>query len=315
MIPDKAFWFVADNTVDTGDYRYSTKSIGYGLRNMVMSLINRMFLIYGCQMGLVICLVFPSYVNAQSTLQLGGSGTDLGTMKRLAKEFEKANSGISVHIPPSLGSSGGVRALLANRLDIAITSRPLKAQEKSAALRAFQYAQTALVLATSSDNAINNISTEQLKAIYSGALPYWPGGGVARPILRPQSDSDIKLLLKHVPGLKVTMDLAYARRGIPIATTDQDSADQIETIPGAIGTSTLALILAEKRKIKPLGLDGIQPSIENIKLGKYTMIKDLYIIIPAQPGDITKQFLRFMNSETGRTILEKTGHLAIPFSL
>jgi len=248
-------------------------------------------------------------------LVIGGSGTDLATMRLLSAEYQKLHPSVNVEVLNSIGSSGGVRALRDGKLDIAITSRALKANEKSVNIHSYLYARTALVYATATSNPINNVTHDELKNIYSGAHPYWSNGKVARPVLRPESDSDTMLVRKHLTWMNESLTKAYSRRGVPMAITDQDSATKIASIPGAIGTSTLALILAENKKLKPLKINGVEPSVANITNNTYTMVKNLYLVINTSPRPKVKSFLEFFVSQPSQQLLEKTGHKVVPIKL
>ncbi len=66
------------------------------------------------------------------TLKIGGTGGALGTMQILGRAFEKQHAGVSVEILPSLGSGGGIKAVLAGAIDIGLSARRLKAKERDA---------------------------------------------------------------------------------------------------------------------------------------------------------------------------------------
>ena len=68
--------------------------------------------------------IFP-HPGQAADLTLGGTGADLETMRVLGEAFEKANPGITIEVLPSLGSGGGIKALLAGVIDLALTARPL----------------------------------------------------------------------------------------------------------------------------------------------------------------------------------------------
>ena len=82
-------------------------------------------------------------------------------------------------------------------------------------------------------------------------------------------------------------------------------------MPAAIGTSTLALMLSEKRKLKALALDGIVPSPATLASGAYPLAKELYFILPATPRPLIQRFIAFMQSRQGAAILEQTGHVVV----
>jgi len=271
--------------------------------------------IFSCSVIFFLSSVCVASELEATQLVIGGSGTDLATMRLLSAEYQKLHSGVNVKVLNSLGSSGGVRALRDGRLDIAITSRALKANEKSGDIHSYLYAQTALVYATAISNPVDNVTHDELKNIYSGAHPYWPDGRVARPVLRPESDSDTMLVRKHLTWMNQPLTKAYSRRGVPMAITDQDSANKIALIPGAIGTSTLSLILTENKKLKPLKINGVEPSTENIDNKTYTMVKNLYLVINTIPQAKVKSFLKFFVSQPSQDLLEKTGHKVVPVKL
>ncbi len=258
---------------------------------------------------LLIPFVVPSAIYAEQVLRLGGSGTDLASMRLLADAFARHHPNLTIRMPPSLGSGGGIKALLAGKLDLAITSRALKQKEQHPGLTAHLYARTPLVFVVAKTSPVDAVTTEMLQGFYSGQHPYWPDNSVARPILRPPSDSDTLMIKKHRRELINALDAAYKRRGIPVAITDQDSADRIQQIPGAFGTSTLALILAEKRNLKALKLDNVTPSALNVHNGRYSLIKDLYIVIASHSSPAAHQFLSFLDSREAIDILLNTGHM------
>jgi len=90
--------------------------------------------------------------------------------------------------------------------------------------------------------------------------------------------------------------------------TDQDTASSIEKVPGALGPSTLALMLSEERALKALTLDGVVPSAENIANGRYPLFKQLLIVTGPKTPPEAQAFVSFVRSGAGREILAQTGH-------
>lgn len=249
-------------------------------------------------------------VNAQPLL-VGGSGTDLGTFEILAKAFNKNNPGIEIKVLPSMGSSGGIKALKSGRLDLALTARPLKPVEKSSDISFIYYASTPLVFAVADSSLQEGLSRKQVNQIFTGELKHWPDGRPLRTILRPSHDSDTLILLDTLIDCESCFKQLYQQRGIPVAVTDQESAEMIARVPGAIGTSTLALILSEKKPLKALMLDGILPTAASLSSQSYPMYKNLYLVYRSQHKNKNLQaFIDFISTDTGQSILLKTGHLS-----
>ena len=254
--------------------------------------------------------IFPLPGQA-ADLTLGGTGGALGAMKMLGARFTENNPGDSVKVLPSLGSGGGIKAVLAGAIDIGLSARPLKAKERDAGARAHPYAKSALVFATQPDNRETGVTTEQLIEIYAGARRRWPDGTPIRIVLRPDTDSDTIHLKGHIPSIGPALDAAADRPGIPVAFTAQDAADLLQRLPGGLGTTMLALILSENRPLKSLSLDGVAPTPEAMADGSYRLTKTSSIVTGPAPGELAKRFIAFVYSDEGAAILRRTGHLPL----
>ena len=248
-------------------------------------------------------------VAVDTVLVVAGSGTDLGTMRWVAETFCALRPGLEVRVLPSIGSGGGVRAVLAGAIDLALTTRPLTEEERAAGARDLLYARAPLAIAVHADAPYEAITTGDLAAILAGRQSRWPDGTVARPVLRPRNDSDTVTLVRSLPELAASIEAAYRRRGVPVAMTDQDAADLIETVPGAVGPISLPVILSEQRALKALALDNNRPTPGSIADGTYPLAKPLYFVTGPSPGREVLGLIDFVRSEDGAAILRATGHL------
>jgi phosphate transport system substrate-binding protein len=90
--------------------------------------------------------------------------------------------------------------------------------------------------------------------------------------------------------------------------TDGETADALESTQGALGTSVLALIISEKRSLKPLALDGVAPTAKNIADGSYPYFKSLYALARTNPTGPAEDFMGFLRSPSARKILAELGY-------
>jgi phosphate transport system substrate-binding protein len=245
-------------------------------------------------------------------IRIGGTGSALGTMSLLADAFRKTQPQSTIVVVPSLGSGGGVMALQAGAIDIALTSRPLNASERNPAFVASEYARTPLVFATAKRTNVTAITTPELVAMYAGERKTWPDGRVLRLVLRPDTESNTEILKSISPQMKQAVTAAQVRSGMIMARTDKENADSIETIPGALGTTTLAQIISEKRALQVMTFDGMTPDTGALADGKYNYYKPLFMVTALQPNALTRQFVVFVNSNAGRDILLANGHWIAP---
>ncbi len=255
---------------------------------------------------------------AEPSLKIGGAGAAMGTMNLLAAAYMKEHPGRIVEIVlPSLGSNGGVRALAAGVIDIAVTARPLTAEESAQGIEAKAYGKSAVVFAVvySPGQPIpqRNLTSEDLVQIYSGSRTSWPDGRRIRLVLRPDFESDSQLIRRHIPAMDAAFEAAKRSPAVPIVYSDQDAADAIERIPGALGATSLNLILAERRPFHVLRLNGVLATSQNIRDGTYPMTKVYYFVTRKAGDQRVSEFLEFVRSERGRAILHRSGHIVAGF--
>src|SRR4030042_6356520 len=69
--------------------------------------------------------------NPKEKLIITGTGSSIGTMQRMGEVFQKKHPNVTVNLPPSIGSTGAIKAVKAGRIDIGLSYRPLKPDERS----------------------------------------------------------------------------------------------------------------------------------------------------------------------------------------
>lgn len=272
------------------------------------------FLNLRCAILLFACSVFIQGVRAGDVetsdmrVRIGGSGGPLATMPLLAEAFQKTHPQARFVIVPSLGSGGGIKALRAGAIDVALVSRALKDTERSPDTISTEYARTPFVFAAAVRAGLPGITTTELIRIYRGEQTTWPNGRPLRLVLRPKMDSDTEIIKSLSPEMSQAVDAALAREGMIVALTDKASAESIETIPGAMGATTLTQIISEKRELQALALDGVMPSLKTLAEGKYPYYKAFFVVTGPGSNPLARQFAVFLQSPAGRELLQINGH-------
>ena len=243
-------------------------------------------------------------------IRISGTGGAIGTMRILGEAFRKTNPGIRVEILPGMGSSGAVRAVLAGRLDIGLSGRMLKGEERAQDVMETKYARTPFAFVVNSNLKMTGLTLEGLAAIYAGKRD-WENGKRIRLVLRPQADSDIEVLKSMSPAMSAAVDIALRREGMIVATTEQDAVDAIESVPGAFGGTTLSLVSSERRALRILALDGVVPSVRTMADGSYPYSKTFFMVTRKNFPDSVRRFIDFVRSPAGAAILAKNGQGAV----
>jgi phosphate transport system substrate-binding protein len=241
------------------------------------------------------------------TLRMGGVGTATALLPPLFAAFDPGGEHKLVVIP-ALGSNGGLRAVADGILDIAMSGRSLKDDEKAQGLTPAFALRTLFVLATSRPNP-TGLKSAEVADLYQSPQAAWPDGSPIRLILRPRSDSDTAVLGGMFPRMAAALEQARKRGEIPVTATDQDNAGMAEQTPGSLASTTLTQIVLEQRKLHVIPIDGVEPSLENLERGAYPYTKTLYFVLPTKTSPVAKRFVAFLATPQGQAALRATGNL------
>lgn len=243
-------------------------------------------------------------------VKIGGSGAPTLALEPVAQAFHKRHPDLRPVMISTLGTRGGMRAVAEGALEVGVASRELSAAEAASGLTQVEFARTPFVFATQAKNRTTRITLEEVVDIYDGKMQTWPDGTKLRLVLRPEGDSDTMVLRSISEELRRASTAAAKRPGMPVAITDADSSESLESIPGAFGTMTLSQILVEKRAIRALVLDGVEPSVKNAMAGRYPLHKRFYLVVREPPSAAARAFVDFVRSPAAQALLSRTGHWA-----
>jgi phosphate transport system substrate-binding protein len=246
-----------------------------------------------------------------ASIKIGGAGSSLSTMRLLAAAFEKANPEVTVTVLPSLGSSGGIRAAASGAVDIGTSARRLSGAELDLPVTAHEFGWTPLVFAVSRATRATGVTTAQLVDIYAGKMTAWPSGDPIRVIIRPSADTDTIKLQAISAQMRDAVTAAGARPGMLTALTDADVIEQVNSIPGALGVTSLSEVRANAPRLKTLKLDGVEPSPASLADDTYPLFLSMLMVTGKTPSALASRFIDFALSAPGRKILSDAGY-AVP---
>lgn len=257
--------------------------------------------------GLMVLVSIAARAGA-TDIHIAGTGNALGTMRLLGVAFEKAHAGSKVIVHDSIGTSGAIKAMAKGVIDIGLSARPLTDEETRAGLRSTEYARSPTVFAVHKRNLVESITLQQVADIYRGRLTSWPDGTLVRLVARQTGDDNTAQIKGLSTELAQAVAIAEQRQGLLFAVTDQEVADHLESVPGSLGVTTLALIRSEKRALRPLKIAGVEPTPQNASAGRYPLLKRFYFVLLQAPALLAREFVDFVKSPQARLVLEQTGH-------
>jgi len=255
--------------------------------------------------------VAPANEPGSSRLVIGGTGSGLAIIRKLGAIYIKNRPGVTLFVPPSLGSGGGKKALAAGKLDLAVSAKPLDQREIEEGLVEFPFAETPLVFASRDMNGLVDVSLADIEKVYSSPLPTWPNGARLRIILRPQREADTQILKSLSARMAGNLKRIYGNRNIHVAPDDQDNAQAISEVPGSFGLISFGQLKSENRRLVILSFEGKTPSVEAVKNNEYPLTKTLWLLAPASPRPHAGRFLAFLRSAEAAVILKEHGFLPL----
>ena len=194
-----------------------------------------------------------------------------------------------------------IQALLNGTIDIAMASHGIDIEQiNKLGLKVHRIAKVAVVMGVNHNVNVNNLSHQQLCAIYSGETTNWQSLGgtdlLIRPFIRPFNEVDTEVFQAKV-GCFSTINVS---QGVKTQKKSGQMARAIATTPGAIGMTTLIRVRQSEGRIKALSLDKIQPDTGHLINGMYPLTRDMFLITHGKPEQKVSSFLTFIHSTNGR---------------
>ena len=175
----------------------------------------------------------------------------------------------------------------------------------------------AFVFFVEEDNPIDDLSSEQIRAIYHGDIKYWKDlGGPNQKIIafqRPENSGSQVMMRWFMKDVELQEPKTYEYAGGMGGVVKEVA--QYHNEAGAIGYSFRYFLTEfhQEDHIKILTVDGIEPSIENIKNGTYPASVDLVCAtLASNKNPNVKNLLDFLLSDDGQKIVEGSGYAGLP---
>lgn len=109
--------------------------------------------------------------NLSGKLTLSGSTSVEKVMEKLREEYIKLNPNVQIEITYS-GSGAGIKDATEGKVDLGMSSRALKDEEKSA-LEENVFALDAIAVIVNADNPVDGLKSEQITNIFTGIVRTW----------------------------------------------------------------------------------------------------------------------------------------------
>ena len=234
----------------------------------------------------------------------GGSTSMKNVIAALTEGFAEVEPGVTVSYDPT-GSGAGITGATDKTLDIGLSSRALKEDEKSA-VDGTTVALDGIAIIVNKDSKVTDLSVEQLKKIFTGEIANWKEVG--------GEDGEIVLVGREAgsgtrDGFESIVDVKDSCKYAQELTATGAVISAVEANPLAIGYASLSAV---GDTVAMVTVEGVACSEDTVKDGSY-QIQRPFVFVTNKSVALSAQaqaFVDFATSKDAADLIRTAG--AVP---
>lgn len=202
------------------------------------------------------------------------------------------------------GSAVGIQSAVSGTAQIGMADL-VNLPDEAKNLYSTAVAQDGISIIVHPSNSVTGLTMDQIRQIFSGGIKNWKavgGSNVPITVVSREAGSGTRSSFEQIiTGIQLTDDAII-----------QDSNGTIrETVANdksTIGYISHGLI---NEKIKPLKVNGIECSVQTVKVGKYPLVRPMYLLTKTKPEGAIAGFIDYILSPNGQKTIETSGLISI----
>jgi len=250
--------------------------------------------------------------SAQNKIAIKGSDT-LGAkmVPQLAEAYKALGNDVNFEIAAE-GSSQAFTALEGGTADIGMSSRGAKEKEKNTFTAAGKdlvehvAGVDMIAVIVNESNGVTDLNKKQIEGIFTGDITDWSEVG-GKP-------GKIAVYTRNTASgtYKTFQELGMNKRDYGSATQKMAGNEQIasECAENPNGIGYVGLAYVKKDGIKPVQVEGVEPSAENAS--DYALSRNLYYYTVGEPTGEVKKFIEWATTAPlAAKVIEKVGFIPV----
>ena len=234
----------------------------------------------------------------------GGSTSMKNVIAALTEGFAEVEPGVTVSYDPT-GSGAGITGATDKTLDIGLSSRALKDDEKSA-VDGTIVALDGIAIVVNKNSKVADLTVEQLKKMFTGEITNWKDVG--------GDDGEIVLVGREAgsgtrDGFESIVDVKDSCKYAQELTATGAVISAVEANPLAIGYASLSAV---GDTVKAVTVEGVECSEDTVKDGSYK-IQRPFVFVTNDSAPLSEQaqaFFDFATSTAASDLIANAG--AVP---
>jgi phosphate transport system substrate-binding protein len=210
--------------------------------------------------------------------------------------------------------------LLHHRADMVFMLEPSEEQyaatkQAGMQLHLTKVGREAFVFFVNSNNPVDGLSSGQIRDIYTRKTVNWRElGGRNQKILpfqRPEGSGSQTAMIRMMQGQTLTTPIHEEEQRLMGAIINRVA--DYRNYDNSIGYSFRFYVesMFQTDGVKLLTVDGVAPTVGNIRNGSYPFVDDFYIITNGLPNGKTRELIDWFLSPQGERLIEQTGYVPV----
>ena len=249
-------------------------------------------------LGVLIVICFLIWMmptdNAEAKINIVGSTSIQPICERLVEEYEKTHSGVDINIQGG-GTSLGIKCANLSVADIGMSSKNINCSN----LLEYKIGSEAIVVVVNKNNPINDLSTSQIKDIFSGKIRKWDDvchqSGDINVVVREEGSGTLDAFKETI------MNTSKIKKDAIIQNSPGSIKQSVMNDKNAIGFVALSHV---DDSIKSISIDGVKASRDSILDDSYKLKRPFLFLTNNNPSNETLNFIQWMHSNEAKEILE-----------
>jgi phosphate transport system substrate-binding protein len=241
--------------------------------------------------------------SASGQLQLAGSTTVQPLAEVLAEAFMAANPDVTIEVQGG-GSSVGVTSAGEGTVDIGNASRNVKESEfaEFPDLNVVTIAYDGIAIVTNPDLALPSLTIEQVQAIFAGEITNYSevGGPDAEIVVVSREEGSGTRAAFEELVMEANDSEAVITESAILQQSNGQVRTTVSTTPDTIGYLSFGFL---DESINTVEINGVEPSVANVKNGSYPIFRPLNMLTNGEPGALAQAFLDYILSVAGQEIV------------
>lgn len=245
---------------------------------------------------------------------IAGSTSVQPLSETMAQVFMENNQDIMVEVQGG-GSGQGIKSIDEGIADIGSLSREVKDEEKASVGTEYVIAKDGVAVVVNSGVAVDDLTMEQIRKIYTGEIRNWKevgGADKAITVVTREEGSGTRGAFTELTGV-----LTEDAEGNEVDNTTADALVQsstgavmetVSTTPDSIGYVSLGAL---NDTVKAVKVEGVTATIDTVLSGEYQIQRPFVYVVGAEVSEAAQAFIDFALSEEGQVIVEENGFVPV----